>query len=389
MNKIIPAVVIKSKFITPSNDSKYKDYLNYMDRKNTHSFENDLENYKDYQDYMSNEEKSTGIFTLDKDSLTEDEKNELKNLFKVSQENKSNLWQDVISFDNDWLRECGILQDDFIDEKKLKQATRNAMTEMLKKEGMDDSALWSGAIHYNTDNIHIHIATVQFKDIRERGKRKQKSIDAMKSKVVSTLLDRSKENQKLNEFIRERVIYTKRQDNILSLKNQILNRDLVKQFKKIHSMLPDDKRQWNYSMNGIANVRPEIDKFTKMYIEKHFKEEFKDFQKRLDKEVEIYKKTYGNNSRAEQYRETKMNDLYKRMGNTVLKEIKQYDYNSQRDMSRKKHSDFKRKIQMNRDLNELFYRVNRAMNDDFDHYKNQKEFERLQYEKEREQEYGR
>jgi hypothetical protein len=387
MNKLVPAVVIKSKFITSSNDSKFKDYLNYMDRKNTHSFENDFENYQDYQDYMSNSEKSTGIFTLDKDSLTEDEKIQLKDIFKESQENKSVLWQDVISFDNDWLRECGILKNDFLDEKKLKQATRNAMTEMLKKEGMEDSALWSGAIHYNTDNIHIHVATVQVKDFRERGKRKQKSIDVMKSKVASTLLDRSKENQKLNEFIRERVVNTKRQDNMTSLKNRVLNRELVNQFKTIHSMLPEDKRLWQYSMNGIANVRPEIDKFTQIYIEKYFKNEFKEFNKQLDKEVEIYKRTYGDNSRAEQYRETKMNDLYKRMGNTVLKEIKQYDSDLQ-SAAFKKNSTLK-KIKVNKGLNEVFYRMDRAMNDNLDHFKNQREFERLQHEKEREQEYGR
>jgi hypothetical protein len=380
MNKIVPAVVIKSKFITSSNDSKFKDYLNYMDRKNTHSFENDFENYQDYQDYMSNSEKSTGIFTLDKDSLTEDEKIQLKDIFKESQENKSVLWQDVISFDNDWLRECGILKNDFLDEKKLKQATRNAMTEMLKKEGMEDSALWSGAIHYNTDNIHIHVATVQVKDFRERGKRKQKSIDVMKSKVANTLLDRSKENQKLNEFIRERVVNTKRQDNMISLKNRVLNRELVNQFKKIHSMLPEDKRLWQYSMNGIVNVRPEIDKFTQLYIEKHFKNEFKEFNKQLEKEVEIYKRTYGDNSRAEQYRETKMNDLYKRMGNTVLKEIKQYDSDLQ-SAAFKKNSALK-KIKVNKELNEVFYRMDRAMNDNLDHYKNQREFERLQQEKE-------
>lgn len=380
MNKIVPAVVIKSKFITSSNDSKFKDYLNYMDRKNTHSFENDFENYQDYQDYMSNSEKSTGIFTLDKDSLTEDEKIQLKDIFKESQENKSVLWQDVISFDNDWLRECGILKNDFLDEKKLKQATRNAMTEMLKKEGMEDSALWSGAIHYNTDNIHIHVATVQVKDFRERGKRKQKSIDVMKSKVANTLLDRSKENQKLNEFIRERVVNTKRQDNMISLKNRVLNRELVNQFKKIHSMLPEDKRLWQYSMNGIVNVRPEIDKFTQLYIEKHFKNEFKEFNEQLEKEVEIYKRTYGDNSRAEQYRETKMNDLYKRMGNTVLKEIKQYDSDLQ-SAAFKKNSALK-KIKVNKELNEVFYRMDRAMNDNLDHYKNQREFERLQQEKE-------
>jgi hypothetical protein len=75
-----------------------------------------------------------------------------------------------------------------------------------------------------------------------------------------------------------------------------------------------------------------------------------------------------------------MNDLYKRMGNTVLKEIKQYDSDLQ-SAAFKKNSAFK-KIKVNKELNEVFYRMDRAMNDNLDHYKNQREFERLQQEKE-------
>lgn len=385
MSKVIPAVVIKMQFLSGGKDKNFKNYLDYMDRKNTHSFENNLVNFENYQDYMGNEEKSTGIFTMEKDALTKEEKLQLKEAFKNSQEQKSILWQDVISFDNEWLKECGILKDDFVDEKKLKQATRNAMSEMLKKEGLEDSALWSAAIHFNTDNIHVHVATVQTKDFRERGKRKPKTITAMKSKVVSSLMDRSKENQLLNDFIRNQVISQKRQDDMMSLQNRIVNRDLVKQFKKIHSMLPEDKRLWQYSMNGIANIRPELDKFTQMYIDRHFKQEYKDFTKQLDKEVEIFKRTYGNNSRAEQYRETKMNDLYKRMGNTVLKEIKQYDYNLKNEAFQKENP-FVKKIKVNKELNDAIYRLDRAMNDNLAHYKNQREFEKMQQEKEYENE---
>jgi len=387
----VPAVVVKSKFIVSNSKDEFKDYINYMDRAKTHSFENDFETY---QDYMADEEKSTGLFTFDKDFLTEDEKKQIKEIFKKAQDKGSILWQDVISFDNDWLKEIGILKDNFIDEKKLKQATRNAVIEMLKTEEMEDSAFWSAAIHYNTDNIHVHVAIVQLKDFKKRGKRKQKSINAMKSKVASTLLDRSKENQKLNEFIRERVVNKKRQDNIMSLKNQVLNPDLVKQFKKIHSMLPDDKRLWKYNMNGIANVRPEIDKFTQMYIDKYFKEEFKEFQLQLNKEVELYKRIYGSNSRAENYRDTKMKDLYTRMGNTVLKELREYDNKLKQETFPKKnknnkYENFKKRIQMKRDLHEVFYRIDKAMNDNIQHYKNQREFEKLQREKEVQQSYER
>lgn len=380
MNKQIkPAIVVKSKFIVSSGSkSELKNYLNYMDRKNTHSYENEFENY---QDYMSNEEKSTGLFTSNKDSLNDFEKSDLKSIFKQSQEKNSILWQDVISFDNEWLEEHGIKKVGFIDEKKLKQATRNAMSEMLKKEHLEDSALWTAAIHYNTDNIHIHVATIQTKNFKERGKRKQKSIDSMKSKVANTILDRSKENEKLNSFIRDRVVHSKRNDDLMSIKNKLVNRDMVRQFKKIHSMLPEDKRVWAYKMNAIANVKPEINKLTDMYIQKHFKNEFKEFEKQLDKEVEVYRKTYGDNSKADHYKETKIQDLYSRMGNTIFKEVKKYDY-EQREFNKPKPKNKLQKLKHDREVDNVVFQISKEMNNNLQHYKNQRAFEELQREKE-------
>lgn len=373
-----PAVVIKSKFIAGSDGgTSFNDYLNYMDRAETHDKVNAFEKY---QDYMSNEEKSTGLFTSSKDSLNDKDKEYFKEEFKKSQESGSILWQDVISFDNDWLKESGVLENKNIDNKQIQDATRSAVQDMLKKEGMIDSAIWTGAIHYNTDNIHVHVAIVQTKNFKERGKRKQASIDSMKSKVANKITDRSRHNEKLNEFIRERVITSKRDDPFLSLKNQVMNRELLRQFKKIHKQLPDNKRMWRYNMNAIQEVRPEIDKLTTLYIEKNFKEEFKDFQKQLDKEVDVHKRMYGNSANSERYSETKMTDLYTRMGNTILKEVSEYDW-KQKEFSRK-NGKKPSKLILQRDLNKAVYLVNHFAKDDLETSKNQKAYEELQQEKE-------
>lgn len=378
-----PAVIIKTRFVTSGEANKgkssFKNYLNYMDRAEASS---EKSNFENYQDYMGNEEKSTGLFTAEKDELSNEEKNKYKEIFKRSQEKGSILWQDVISFDNEWLKENGILKENFIDEKKLQQVTRSAVNEMLKKEELTDSAIWTGAIHYNTDNIHIHVATVQTKNFRERGKRKQGSIDSMKSKVVNQIMDRSKQNEKLNDFIRNEVIKNKQDDKIMTLKNRVANRDMVKQFKKIHEMLPEDKRLWKYNMNGISNVRPEIDKLTTMYLEKNFKTEFKEFKDQLDKEVDLFKKTYGDSKKAERYKETKMDDLYTRMGNTILKEVKEYD-KKQKELPRKEGK--VNSFHFKRALNNTVYHMNRYMKDDLQSMKNQRAYEELQ----REQEYER
>lgn len=381
MEKLTPAIVIKSKFVTPSQREKsgnYQEFLNYMDRKDTHAHENELLEYETYQDYMANDEKSTGLFSSVSDSLNEREKEYMKDFFADCQNKGSILWQDVISFDNDWLKENRIIDGAHVDEKRLKQATRNGINAMLKKEGLSESAVWTAAIHFNTDNVHVHVATVQDSNFKERGKRKLGSLDTMKSKVINNLIDKSKDYEKLNYFIREQVISKKREDNMLSLKNKVANRDLFKQFKHIHQLLPEDKRLWKYNMNGIADTRKEIDKFTTLYIAKHFKKEFEDFKKTLDKEVENHKRLYGDSEKAEKYRETKMTDLYTRMGNTVLNEIKEIDKKSSFVLSKpnvfKEHKDFK----------DVFYRIDRVMKNEMQNYKNQNEFEKLQREKEME-----
>lgn len=373
-----PAVVIKSKFLAGSGSGmSFNDYLNYMDRAETHDKANEFEKY---QDYMSNEEKSTGLFTLNQDGLTDKEKVYYKEKFREAQASGSILWQDVISFDNDWLKESGVLDDKSIDNKQIQEATRSAVQDMLKKEGMIDSAIWTGAIHYNTDNIHVHVAIVQTKDFKERGLRKQGSIDSMKSKVANKITDRSRHNEKLNEFIREKVIESKRKDAITSLKNRVMNKELVNQFKTIHQLLPEDKRMWKYNMNAIRHVRPEIDKLTTLYVQKHFKEEFKDFQKQLEKEVEVHKRMYGNSANSERYRETKMTDLYTRMGNTILKEVSEYD-RTQKELARNINKKPSRLI-VQRDLNKAVFMMNRYAKADLENAKNQRAYEELQREQE-------
>lgn len=88
------------------------------------------------------------------------------------------MWQHVISFDNEWLKECGIINNetDQINEIRLREATRAAMLQLQKDEGLEN-AIWSAAIHFNTDNIHIHIAMVEPVPMREmkNGQRRGKA----------------------------------------------------------------------------------------------------------------------------------------------------------------------------------------------------------------------
>ena len=101
MGEIKAGVIFKSRFCSPTKKT-FGDYINYIDRDEAVRNDN-LSKFSLYNDYMGNSEKTTGLFTENKDFLTQNEKKELKDIFKTAQENESVMWQHVISFDNRWI----------------------------------------------------------------------------------------------------------------------------------------------------------------------------------------------------------------------------------------------------------------------------------------------
>ena len=152
--------IVTTDFVT-AGSKLFSGYIDYIDRETAARTEN-LSRYSLYTDYMDNPEKTTELFTSYSDRLSITEKKELKSLYEKAQWNGSPMWQTVISFDNRWLEKNGIYnsEDGFLDVRALHQYTRASVNAMLKKEGLE-TATWSAAIHYNTDNLHIHIATVE------------------------------------------------------------------------------------------------------------------------------------------------------------------------------------------------------------------------------------
>ncbi|WP_226556585.1 MobP2 family relaxase [Priestia aryabhattai] len=387
-SSVIPGVVLKTKFIT-SDKKAFQDYVDYVDREEAKKEQGANEKlFTLYQDYMDNPNKTSSLFTQQSNRLNEEEKKQLKKLFETAQKNNSIMWQDVITFHNPWLQENGLYDADThtVDEKKLMDITRQSMKEMLKRERLNESAIWSAAIHYNTGNIHIHIATVEPQPTRERGKRKPKTLDAMKSTVVNQILNRGEQQQKINDLIRKDMVGKKKQDSSLRWKN----RDIQPLFLQIYNHLPEDKRQWQYSYRTLKPMKPFIDVLSHKYIEKYHNHEYQQLLKKLDKEVEELKKAYGegkvDEKRYKNYKQTKIDDLYKRMGNAFLKEMKDYDKQQQqikRMIESRKQS--KRPANFNRNVSMHFAlkKMERAFKSEYESWKNQKHYEQLQKDIER------
>lgn len=167
-----PGVVIINEFDLPGkNASGFSDYLKYLDREEAQESKNEeVIKFEQYNEYMGNSEKASGLFSSVKDSLLEDDLKDMTEKFRQAEENESVMWKTVISFDNDWLQENGVYdpETNFLNTAIIRDSTRNCMKKILEKEGLDQSAVWSAAIHYNTDNIHVHVATVEPIPMREK-----------------------------------------------------------------------------------------------------------------------------------------------------------------------------------------------------------------------------
>lgn len=420
MAKVLPAVVLKTKFVLPHSKA-YQGYVKYIDREEARvnkgmSRTNIGKEFKFYMDYMGDEEKEGHLFNEDFDYLTEQQKKEIAKWFSEAEQKGSPMWQDVISFDNDWLEEQGLYNSKthWLNERVMKDVVRSAMSKMIEVEKMR-SPVWTASFHYNTDNIHVHMATVEMnpeylKKVsvidketglpmeQYRGKRKQGTLDQMKSVVANKILDRTTEYKRIDELIRDNARQIK-EVNIAHVE------ETKKLFLQAMELLPDDLRQWKYGYQTVNNARPYIDQITEIYLNTYHKEEMEELIEKLDEQVQISERLYGSDSNYEEYKQNKLDDLKRRMGNAVLTEMRkvrkgEYDKGSiartnfekykrksgvkkEGKSSRRPPSFYYRNFKRNdvsRQLGSAMFHLNRAMRKSFhEHQKdrNIQEFDRM------------
>lgn len=306
------------RFCQPTDD-KYSGYIKYIDRdqavRNMH-----YEEYSTYTDYMGNPKKTGGLFSANQDVLSSDQVEALKKCFSKAQTAGSMMWQNVISYDNRWLMRYGIYDPEsgYLDETRVYLATRQMMAAMSKKEHMDN-LVWSAAIHYNTDNIHVHIAAVELPPTRTRGKLKLKTIEEMKSRVLSAIVDRSEEYAKLSDLVRQTIVGSKREHILYRDRNRALR----VMFNDLLSLLPQNRRLWQYNNKLLSTeCRNKIDEISKLYLDTYHKKDYQEFTQRVAAQANLVREAYGEGKQNLYLRfvEGRVNDLYSRLGNAILRE---------------------------------------------------------------------
>ena len=361
--KIIPAIVHKVRWVSCKN-KKFKSYIDYIDRDEATRNHN-FDDFSLYNDYMGNPEKSGSLFTEKNDYMTKKEIKELKKNFELAQKNKSMMWQDVFSFNNDWLIENGYLNPNtkVLDEAKIRNAIRKSMAE-LTKDGNENELIWSASIHYNTRHIHVHVASVELKpnkenlkkDFRERGKRKMKVIKTMKSKFINDLRNRDEFYQELDVLVRDNMVGSKKEYSFM--KDRILREKMLDMLKH----LPKDKREWNYER--IKEAKPYVDSLSKYYVENFCRDDFQKFKKMVIEDRKEQLKIYGTPKDLSKLSEPhyKEADLYRRMGNTIIKELKDFvkeeEYKNKRLQYLKEKKKYKKKSYRSKKENEKKNKIN-------------------------------
>ncbi|MBO0455793.1 hypothetical protein JZO77_03445 [Enterococcus hulanensis] len=399
------AIFTKWKFVQ-SGAKQFQSYIDYIDREeairsgNFHKY--NVLPTDGFNEYMENPEKSSGLFTQNKNQLTKDERKEVKRLFEKAQKNESIMWQDVVSFDTRWLIEQNFYdpKSEILNEAKIMNAIRSAMKEQLRLENLENSAVWTGAIHYNEKHhIHVHLAIVEPEPTRpygtftrrdgstyeaRKGFRSKKSVDRFKSQIMSQLLDRDQPLAQISSLVRNQIGRHKGQ------MRRLPDSQLQYLYSEIYSHLPSDMRLWKYNMNALDSVRPTIDRFSKTYIETYEQTNYQQLQSLLKENSQFYMNVYGEGTteyqRANDFMTNKNQELFTLLGNSLLREMKEQKIQERQNHRMNVSTSNKElstlpgsSIKGDADLN----KIKKALKKDFQSMKNQQEY--LKNMREREQ----
>lgn len=330
-----PAVFFKIQFlynwyIRPDNNNSGKnikikgDFNDYMTRPAAFKPKEhtDEEEYKDFLDYMRNNEKSEGAFDTDHDLLTKEQMSAYREQERVARDNGCPKYGGVISFNNEFLRNNGIMIGSAIDYIKLKNVVRNGINKMIDKSDKlsADNINWIGAIHENTDNIHIHFAMYPLERTTRRN-HKDKNQDCIEQDAIKTL----------KSTIANGIINQTHTPEITRIKREILFPQLSDAMGGAEKMLLElaDKFPSNIAMQyGNHRMKPfqrEIDKCVDEIIgsDPELKKSFDLYVSSLGMMDRQYQEFYGDESQALTYSEHQMEDFYNRAGNILLKHIKE------------------------------------------------------------------
>lgn len=265
---------------------------------------------------------------------TKDEIEKRKKRFVKYAEN-SNLWQCVISFNNDYLNENITLQE--LEQELIK----NVLPRFFKKMGFKDkkNMAYNLSFHTDTDNLHAHLSFIEKKPnyilsnnkigYRRKGKLTQEEIDFMKNEVVFAV-ERNNYLKPMITITNEEIDKLKKHFNpkeknfiLYDKKDLLLEDDILTLGKLLYDERKNNPKRIKF--NSIKNDEiKELTKRIKKYLfcsKSEFYDDYNNFLKSIDNLNDyLYKVNIDNNV-------SKIN-IDKKLTNSKEEYIDNYIYNS-------------------------------------------------------------
>ena len=299
-----PKVIFNSIFTLALNnpDSKYKNHSKSIKR------------VQKMYDYYTNEEKRamsmydyyTGKLTkedtmnliIEDGSFANEKEVEKRKKLAVKYLENSNLWQGVLSFNNDYINAN-------IDIHKLeKELATNILPKFFKRCGFKDTnkMFYQLALHTDTDNLHFHFSFMEKEPnyiyhknkigYRRSGELSQNEIDFLKSQVVHTiekekiytplLKETNKDIEKLKKY------FSPKERNYLlrDKKDLILEEKILRLGQLLYKERYDNDSKIKYGSikdKEIINLTKDIKNYLFSKNNDNFKLEYNNFKESLNK----------------------------------------------------------------------------------------------------------
>ena len=299
-----PKVVFNSIFTFALNnpDGKYKNHNKSIKRvqKMYDYYTNEEKRAMSMYDYYTGKltkENTMNLVIEDGTFATEKEVEKRKKL-AVKYLDNSNLWQGVLSFNNDYLNEN-------IDIHKLeKELATNILPKFFRKCGFKDTnkMFYQLALHTDTDNLHFHFSFMEKVPNYEYAKNKvgyrrtgelsQNEIDFLKAQVIHTiekekiytplLKETNKEIEELKKY------FSPKEKNYLlrDKKDLILEEKILKLGQLLYKERYDNDSKIKYGSiknKEIINLTKDIKNYLFSKNNDNFKLEYNNFKESLNK----------------------------------------------------------------------------------------------------------
>ena len=290
------------------------DYIGYVSKGITES------RTYDYVSYMDDNDKSSGVF--DSNGLLS--KQDIKALRKMLRETKSCIWDMVISFEELFGKEHLFHYEQAIG------LLNNILHKFFKSANLNPkNIIWYAGLHENTDNRHIHISFFEKEPTFYNHRKKEYKYH--RGKIPITAVKELKLNAEnyFNSPMEELKIKRKKLVEFLKLEMASKSFDEFESslkwlLKSLFEEIPKEGRTGYDSLN-MRPYKERIDNITTLILEKSvYAVDYKvilDSIKERDEKLKKKCRKYNQDENEYLYGPKFKKDLYRRMGNVIIKEI--------------------------------------------------------------------